>query len=43
MAQDQECKVLCQDKDGKFSASKLPEASGKAFADKIKHDYYVHL
>ncbi|XP_005089168.1 transmembrane 9 superfamily member 4 isoform X1 [Aplysia californica] len=43
MAHDDKCKVLCQDKDKKYVSNRLSEISSKAFADKIKHDYYVHL
>jgi len=43
MAKDVECKVLCQSKDSKFTSNKLSDISSKAFSEKIKRDYYVHL
>jgi len=43
MAENKVCQVLCQDKEGSFTSNKLSDVSSKAFADKIKHDYYVHL
>ncbi|XP_059162863.1 transmembrane 9 superfamily member 4-like isoform X3 [Physella acuta] len=43
MASNVKCQVLCQDKGLKYVPVTLTKEQSKDMADKIMHDYYVHL
>ncbi|XP_059162862.1 transmembrane 9 superfamily member 4-like isoform X1 [Physella acuta] len=43
MASNVKCQVLCQDKGLKYVPVTLTKNQSKDMADKIMHDYYVHL